>query len=351
MLKRDTLRARAFPLLVNCGNSLAVCFCAFSDGKPVPFFWKCSKEAAMRYSVSGPALIAALIPAFSMVQGCTVSDTLTPPLDVGTSGSISNSAPLTHSDMQTAMAQNQSVYASPTRQQEADSTYSYPQAPPGSAQDSPQNSLEAQAQALQSGYNPVASAPLDGSSAQHGRKQHDGYAHQPVENQRSLHAQSQATYEPAPAQEEAMASTQTDAESPATESHSQAAIAPDPAASDAIRFLPIIGAPSNVVMPLSRQLGMEAREKGLVLRDSSSEPAQHILKGYFSAYSDGNRTVVVYVWDVLDASGNRLHRIQGQETVPGKAKDPWASVPASTMQTIATKTMDDYQEWRSKSTG
>jgi hypothetical protein len=317
----------------------------------VHFSWNCSKEAAMRYSVSGPALIAALMPALSMVQGCTVSDTLTPPLDVGTSGSISNSTPLTRSDMQTAMAQNQSVYASPARQQEAEATYSYPQQQMAAEPPSPQNSLEAQAQALQNGYNPAASVPLDETPARHERKRPQVYARQPVENQRILNEQSQPVHQQAAVEDETQAPAQTEASSPAPPNQQQASIAPDAASANAIRFLPIIGAPSQVVMPLSRQLGAEAREKGLVLRDSSGEPAQHILKGYFSAYNDGGRTVVVYVWDVLDASGNRLHRIQGQETVPGKAKDPWASVPASTMQIIATKTMDAYQEWRSKSTG
>lgn len=300
----------------------------------------------MRYSVSGPAMIAAL----SMVQGCTVSDTLTPPLDVGTSGSISNSTPLNRNDMQTAVAQNQGVSSSSMRGQNALS-YSYPQQPNEQAQSSPQNSLEAQAQALQSGYNPVASKPLGDNLGQQEHTRHHGGTRQPVENHRILDEQSQAHQAPVQHVQEAQNSVETEATEPSPASTQQAAIAPDPASANAIRFLPIIGAPSQVVMPLSRQLGTEAREKGLVLRDSSSEPAQHILKGYFSAYNDGGRTVVVYVWDVLDASGNRLHRIQGQETVPGKAKDPWASVPASTMQNIATKTMDDYQEWRTKSAG
>lgn len=43
------------------------------------------------------------------LAGCSVSDTLTPPVDVGTSGSISK--PLTGEDMQTAMRQNEDVPA------------------------------------------------------------------------------------------------------------------------------------------------------------------------------------------------------------------------------------------------
>lgn len=307
----------------------------------------------MRHSVSGLALMASL----SMAQGCTVSDTLTPPLDVGTSGSISK--PLNHSDMQTAMDQNQYGYGGPVSRQPPEQAYpeqAYPEQAPQMAdnQPSPQNSLDAQAQALQNGYNPVASTPLDETPAQQTYQKHQPSHRQPVENRQAAQRRSP------PVQQQASAETDVDADapaqsaadpSPAPAQTQQASISAADTQSEAIRFLPIIGAPPQVMLPLSRQLGVEARQKGLVLRDSSGEPAQHILKGYFSAYGDGNKTVVVYVWDILDASGNRLHRIQGQEIVPGKAKDPWALVPASTMQMIATRTVDAYLEWQLKNTG
>ncbi|HBF30765.1 hypothetical protein [Rhizobium sp.] len=302
----------------------------------------------MRHSVSGPALLAAL----TLIQGCTVSDTLTPPLDVGTSGSISK--PLTRTDMQTAMEQNQSGYA-PVSRREPEQAYPGSEQQMASTQPSPQNSLDAQAQALQNGYNPVASTPLDNAPTQPVSRRHRAAHRQPVENPQSPRQQPMPVEQQANAQAETVGEDEADtqAQSPVAvqQSQQQASIAPAGAQGGAIRFLPIIGAPSQVMLPLSRQLGVEARQKGLVLRDSSGEPAQHILKGYFSAYADGDRTVVVYVWDILDASGNRLHRIQGQETVPGKAKDPWASVSASTMQSIATRTVDDYLKWQSKSTG
>jgi len=69
------------------------------------------------------------------------------------------------------------------------------------------------------------------------------------------------------------------------------------------------------------------------------------MKGYFSVLSENNQTSVLYVWDVLDAAGNRLHRIQGQEKVQGAAADGWSIVPASAMQAIADRTMQDYSAW------
>jgi hypothetical protein len=119
-----------------------------------------------------------------------------------------------------------------------------------------------------------------------------------------------------------------------------------PGAEGTLRFTPVIGAPVSAVTPLSRQLAAEARGRGFTIVSAAGHEGRHVLKGYFSAFNDGARTTIVYVWDVLDPSGARLHRIQGQEEVQGAAgTDPWASVPPATMERIATRTFQDYQTW------
>ncbi|MDF1609684.1 hypothetical protein PZ897_15970 [Hoeflea sp. YIM 152468] len=113
-----------------------------------------------------------------------------------------------------------------------------------------------------------------------------------------------------------------------------------------IRFMPVIGAPVNAVTPLSRQLAAEARNRGLSILSASDPGGDHVLKGYFSADSFDGTTTVYYVWDILDATGNRLNRIQGQEQFPGSSGDPWASVPAEVMERIAARSLADYAAWR-----
>jgi hypothetical protein len=117
-------------------------------------------------------------------------------------------------------------------------------------------------------------------------------------------------------------------------------------AKSTIRFLPIIGAPVQAVTPLSKELGASARGNGLTIKGSSDETAEHVLKGYLSAFADGDKVTVVYVWDVLDNSGARLHRIQGQKGVKGGGSDAWASVPADVMREIGTATIAEYMTWR-----
>lgn len=247
-----------------------------------------------------------------LLAGCNSTEVLTPPAEVGDGSQAS-----TYSQQLAAPAGgSQPVQSAPLGQPGA---YGEPVR-------GPQNSLEAQAAALaQGGRNPVASAPLDGADAQTFPSAPQQTAQQPVRQ----------------ASQPAQAAPQSQ----------QAALPPAAQATGSIRFLPIIGAPVQAVTPLSRQLGAEARARGLTIKSASDASSEHILKGYFSAFSDSGNVTITYVWDILDASGGRLHRIQGQEVVPSGAQDPWAAVPASVMQQIATKSMAEYVSWRNSQAG
>ncbi|MCL6707024.1 hypothetical protein M8R20_08435 [Pseudomonas sp. R2.Fl] len=238
------------------------------------------------------------------LSGCNTAEGLTPPADVADPGGY---APET--SVATRTADGSGSYTAASAQQ----SYVSP----------PQNTLEAQAQALEAGaaQSPARSQPLTQPSAQ------PPDAAQPAPTEQAFPAAPQQQAQPARA----------------------AAV---PAASgDTIRFLPIIGAPVQAVTPLSRQLGAEARAKGLTIKGASDPASQHILKGYFSAFSDAGNVNVVYVWDILDANGTRLHRLQGQETVPSAGPEPWAAVPASLMQQIGSRTIDDYLAWKRANSG
>lgn len=135
---------------------------------------------------------------------------------------------------------------------------------------------------------------------------------------------------------------------PATTTPTTAPAAPQRSAAlkpGKLHIAPIVGAPVNVVTPLTHRMNDDAKAKGIELAGNNDTSAAYVMKGYFSVLSEDNQTTVLYVWDVLDASGNRLHRIQGQEKVPGAAADSWSVVPASAMQAIADRTMQEYSTW------
>ena len=242
-----------------------------------------------------PLFPAVIVPAMMLaLSGCNTTEALTPQVDVG--HNASQSTPVTQGDLdQMAAAADRAPTGAPAT---ATSVPAY----------APQNSLQAQAQALSNG-------------SQYG---------EPL-RQNQTATQPPAAAQPAAAQQTALLA-------PASSANS-------------IRFLPIIGAPVQAVTPLSRQLGAEARAKGLTIRASNDNSAENILKGYFSAFADGAKVNVVYVWDILDANGVRLHRLQGQETVAAKGSDPWAAVTDRVMQDIAAKTLNDYSSWKQSQQG
>lgn len=113
-----------------------------------------------------------------------------------------------------------------------------------------------------------------------------------------------------------------------------------------VYFAPVVGAPVQLVGALSQRLVPVGAANGVRLVPQGSSGMTHELKGYFSAFTESGSTNVIHVWDVVSPSGQRVHRIQGQETVPGATSaDPWASVTPEVMQTIADKVMAQYVTW------
>ena len=90
-----------------------------------------------------------------------------------------------------------------------------------------------------------------------------------------------------------------------------AALNPGIAARTRLRFDPIVGATVDVATPLTERLAQRARARGITLAGSADASTTHVLKGYFSTLTEGGQTTIIYVWDVYDPGGNRLHRING----------------------------------------
>lgn len=118
-----------------------------------------------------------------------------------------------------------------------------------------------------------------------------------------------------------------------------------------VQFAPIVGATVEAVTPLTRRLSQRAASRGIALAGNGDAASTHMMKGYFSAIYDGGETTVIYVWDVLDPAGNRLHRIQGQEKVAGVTAEGWQGVPSETMEAVGDSTIDQLADWLAKPSG
>lgn len=114
-----------------------------------------------------------------------------------------------------------------------------------------------------------------------------------------------------------------------------------------VQFAPVVGAPDGASSPLATRLSARAGARGIALVGAGDPSATHVMKGYFSAISDNGQTTVIYVWDVVDPAGTRIHRIQGQTKAPSSGRDGWDDVQPATMEAIADETVDRLATWLS----
>ncbi|TIT89340.1 MAG: hypothetical protein E5W55_24650, partial [Mesorhizobium sp.] len=154
-----------------------------------------------------------------------------------------------------------------------------------------------------------------------------------------------------PATQGTSATTSPTTTSPAPTATAAASTLATPAQTAAIaktrlQVAPIVGASVEAAAPLTAELQARARQRGVTLVGSTDQTATHVLKGYFSTMSEGKDTTVIYVWDVYDPSGNRLHRINGQQKAPSIGSgEGWPAVAPATMQAIADQTIDQFTAW------
>ncbi|MBN9059439.1 MULTISPECIES: hypothetical protein [Kaistia] len=127
----------------------------------------------------------------------------------------------------------------------------------------------------------------------------------------------------------------------------QPALPAVPLANAKFSFAPVTGAPSNILNKLSSQLGQEAVAQNVALVPSGDPQATYVVKGYLSAVGDSSGTILVYVWDVFDASGRRVHRISGQETSANGSQDPWLGIDDATVSNVARRTVAAIVAWGS----
>ena len=118
-----------------------------------------------------------------------------------------------------------------------------------------------------------------------------------------------------------------------------------PADQATFAFEPFTGAPGNIADALSRQIGAESRNQNLRLVRRVGAPATYRINGYLSASGDQSQTTLFYVFDIVDAGGNRLHRILGQESAPGSSGDPWSGIDDDALNRAARRSVAELVAW------
>lgn len=110
-------------------------------------------------------------------------------------------------------------------------------------------------------------------------------------------------------------------------------------------FIQINGAPAAQLMNFSRVLNEAAAERKINVVPVGDPSATYLVEGYLSAVSDRGNGLLVFVWDVTDSEGKRLHRVVGQEITGINLTDPWSGVTQSAIESAARRTIDNLAVW------
>ena len=116
-----------------------------------------------------------------------------------------------------------------------------------------------------------------------------------------------------------------------------------------IAFAPIIGPPAAIGKYLNGQLVAAVQQKKITVVADIDKTATYTVQGFLAQSNEAKSEKFSFIWDVRDKSGNRVHRILGEEAVPAKTgAKPWSSINNAALQKIAAKTAEDLAVWLPK---
>jgi hypothetical protein len=110
-------------------------------------------------------------------------------------------------------------------------------------------------------------------------------------------------------------------------------------------FAPVNGVPTPILQALSTALNREAVAQRLNVVAANDASRVYLVRGFLSAVEDGQSTRLVYVWDVVDNAGTRLHRITGQQNGGRPSGDPWTGIGNTTIDLTARQTIAELASW------
>ncbi len=135
-------------------------------------------------------------------------------------------------------------------------------------------------------------------------------------------------------------------EPPAAGGGGPSVAAPVKGAAAKFSFAPIDGVPVPVLQAMSNALNQQAVGQRVNVGPATDPGAVYTVRGYLSAVAEGPNAKLVYVWDVVDRQGTRLHRVTGQELGGGyRNNDPWTGIGAANINDAARKTMEALAAW------
>ena len=129
----------------------------------------------------------------------------------------------------------------------------------------------------------------------------------------------------------------------------QTAFSPEiPASEITFSLDPFKSFPGNFADSLAESLVVKAKTRQIRISRSLRKVSTHTIIGQISAVGGDNGTVILYAFDIVDSNGERVYRINGQETAGGSSGDPWLGAHSGTINNISEKVVSELKAWLSR---
>ena len=112
-----------------------------------------------------------------------------------------------------------------------------------------------------------------------------------------------------------------------------------------VQFLPFTGLPVNTADSIYRRIRLGAPMYKIELVHRLEEPATYRVRGHFVALGNETSTMVIFTYDIYDASGANIQRIVGQEVAGAGQGDAWAGVDSNSQEQLAQRTLRAMSAW------
>jgi hypothetical protein len=122
-------------------------------------------------------------------------------------------------------------------------------------------------------------------------------------------------------------------------------IAPDKSKGIIVQFLPFSGVPVNTADAIYKSVRSRAADENISLALRLDEPATYRVRTLINAVGTTDMSTFVFVVEIYDVAGNRMHRFVGQEYGVAPNGEPWSGIDSDTERHLGERILLAVKAW------
>lgn len=121
--------------------------------------------------------------------------------------------------------------------------------------------------------------------------------------------------------------------------------APEKGKGTVVQFLPFSGVPVNTADAIYKVIRARAANENINLALRLDEPATYRVRTLINAVGSADVSIFIFIVELYDVSGKRVHRFVGQEYGAAPGSEPWSGIDAETERHIGDRILYGIKDW------